>query len=88
MRPSMRRDEMASQIFGFSDESVGIRNRWRFMAGAAIWIVLSGMSMVFTIFTAINPAPRGDHHPELSKVWTITVGCLQPGKTKSRALSG
>jgi hypothetical protein len=59
MRPSMRRDEMASQIFGFSDESVGIRNRWRFMVGAAIWIVLSGMSMVFTIFTADQPLHRG-----------------------------
>ncbi|MBE0672586.1 MAG: hypothetical protein IH588_18575, partial [Anaerolineales bacterium] len=58
MRSSRRRDEAASQVFGLSEESVGIRNRWRFLTGIVIWVMLSSMTILFTIFTADLPQHR------------------------------
>lgn len=49
MKQQMRRDEFSSLIFGLTDRNVEFRNRWRLIAGAAIWILLSGITMILTI---------------------------------------
>jgi hypothetical protein len=46
----MQRDKLNSLLFGLTDESVEFRNRWRGLAGMAIWLVLSGLSMILMIF--------------------------------------
>ena len=50
MRRSLQQDEFASMLFGLTDKSVEFRNKWRGLAGAAIWLLLSGFSMLLTIF--------------------------------------
>jgi hypothetical protein len=50
MKRQMRRDEFNSLLFGLTDESVKFRNRWRGLAGMAVWLVLSGLSMILMIF--------------------------------------
>lgn len=50
MKRQMRRDEFSSLLFGLTDESVKFRNRWRGLAGMAVWFVLSGLSMIMMIF--------------------------------------
>ncbi|MCE9645097.1 MAG: hypothetical protein K8S20_03775 [Chloroflexi bacterium] len=50
MKKRSQRDEAASMIFGLSDKSVGFRNRWRILAGLALWLILSGFSMILTLF--------------------------------------
>ena len=49
MRRQMRRNEFNSLLFGLTDESVEFRNRWRGLAGMAVWLILSGMSMIIMI---------------------------------------
>jgi hypothetical protein len=58
MRKPMQRDEMASLLFGLSDKSVQFRNRWRGMAGMAVWVILSGITMVLTFFVVQLPMHR------------------------------
>jgi len=50
MRRRMQRDEIASLLFGLTDQSVEFRNRWRGIAGMAVWLLLSGFTMILTIF--------------------------------------
>ena len=50
MRRPAQRDEITSLLFGLTDKSVEFRNRWRGFAGAAVWLILSGFTMIFTIF--------------------------------------
>jgi hypothetical protein len=50
MKRAMQRDEFASLLFGLTDKSVEFRNRWRGMAGLAVWLLLSGFTMILTIF--------------------------------------
>ena len=50
MRRSPRRDEMASMLFGLTDKSVGFRNKWRGIAGMAVWLLLSGFTLILAIF--------------------------------------
>lgn len=45
-----RRDEFASLLFGLSDKNVEFRNKWRSLAIAAAWFILSGLTMVLNIF--------------------------------------
>lgn len=52
MRPPMQRDELASLIFGLTEESVEFRNRWRLLAAGAVWFALSGLTMILNIFSA------------------------------------
>lgn len=49
MKQRMQRDEFASLIFGLTDKSVKFRNNWRIMAGLAIWLILSGFTMILTV---------------------------------------
>ena len=50
MRKPAQRDEITSLLFGLTDKNVEFRNRWRGIAGAAVWLFLSGLTMIFTIF--------------------------------------
>jgi hypothetical protein len=49
MRKQMKRNEFTSLLFGLSDQSVEFRNKWRGLAGMAIWLALSGLSMIIMI---------------------------------------
>lgn len=49
--PSQPRNGI-SLIFGLTDESVEFRNRWRMLAALAAWLLLSGLTMVLTVFQA------------------------------------
>ncbi|MBL8061772.1 MAG: hypothetical protein JNK32_02045 [Anaerolineales bacterium] len=57
-RPRMQRDEIASLLFGLSDESLEFRNRWRTLAMGAVWLVLSGISMILFVFLATGNLSR------------------------------
>jgi hypothetical protein len=50
MKRNNQRDEMTSMLFGLTDKSVEFRNRWRGFAAMAIWLVLSGLTMILTIY--------------------------------------
>ena len=45
----MRRDEFNTLLFGLTDESVEFRNRWRGLASVAVWLILSGLSMIIML---------------------------------------
>jgi len=45
-----QRDEIASLLLSLTDDSVEFRNRWRMIAGLAVWIILSGFTMVAYVF--------------------------------------
>lgn len=49
-RQSTQRDELSALLFGLTDKSVEFRNRWRILAGLALWLVLSGLAMLLTVF--------------------------------------
>ena len=49
-RTNKQRDEIATLLFSLNDNGVEFRNRWRGIAGLAVWIVLSGFTMVLAIF--------------------------------------
>lgn len=46
-----QRNEMAAMIFGLGDKSVDFRNRWRGLVGLAVWLILSGLTMVLSILS-------------------------------------
>lgn len=50
MKQQARRDEFNTLLFGLTNESVEFRNKWRGLAGMAIWLILSGLSMIIMIF--------------------------------------
>ena len=56
MKNPPQRDEMTSLLFGLTDKSVEFRNRWRGFAGIALWVLLSGFTMVLTIFSVQGTA--------------------------------
>jgi len=49
MRNGKQLDEFAAQLFGLADANVEIRKKSRVLAGAAIWLLLSGFTMILTI---------------------------------------
>lgn len=49
MRTPPQRDEINSPLFGLTDKSVEFRNRWRGIAGGAVWLLLSGFTMILAI---------------------------------------
>ena len=49
MKKRMQRDEFASLLFGLTDSSVEFRKRWRGIAGLALWLILSGFTMILTL---------------------------------------
>ena len=49
MRNPPQRNEMTSLLFGLTDKSVESRNRWRGLAGLAVWLLLSGIAMILTL---------------------------------------
>ena len=50
MRRPWQSNQPINLLFGLSDESVEFRNRWRGLAGMAVWLVLSGFTMILTLF--------------------------------------
>ena len=50
MKRQIQRDEIASLLFRLTDQGVEFRNKWRNIAGLAIWFILSGFTMVLHIF--------------------------------------
>lgn len=46
-----QRDEIAALLFGLTDKSVEFRIKWRSIAIAAIWLIMSGLTMVLYIFS-------------------------------------
>src|SRR5689334_2803320 len=50
MRRPRQRNQPINLWFGRSDESVEFRNKWRGFVAPIVWIILSGMTMVLTIF--------------------------------------
>jgi hypothetical protein len=44
------RDDIAAMLFGLGDKNVEFRKRWRILGGMAVWLILSGMTMIFTVF--------------------------------------
>ncbi|WKZ34809.1 MAG: hypothetical protein QY332_14410 [Anaerolineales bacterium] len=57
-RPRRQRDDIASLLFGLTDKSVAFRKRWRMLAGAAAWFILSGVTMTLTFFDVQEPRQR------------------------------
>lgn len=51
MKGSSQRDEVNSPLFGLTDESINFRNRWRGIASLAVWLVLSGFTMLLAVFS-------------------------------------
>lgn len=49
MRRSTQRDNIATLLFGLTNKSVEFRNKWRGVALVAIWLLLSGFTMILTI---------------------------------------
>jgi hypothetical protein len=52
MKKSLTREQIASQLFAFTDDGAKFRNKWRSLIGPAIWLVLSGFTMILTVFSA------------------------------------
>ena len=50
MKKPLQRDELNTLLFGLTDESVDFRNRWRSIAQLVVWLGLSGISMLLTVF--------------------------------------
>lgn len=48
-RKRIERDEIISRLFSLTDQGVEFRNQWRGIVGAAIWLILSGVTMILTI---------------------------------------
>ncbi|MBI5964012.1 MAG: hypothetical protein HY863_11090 [Chloroflexi bacterium] len=51
MKKSANKNDFTSLLFGLTDKSVEFRNRWRSLAGAAVWLMLSGFTMVLTVLS-------------------------------------
>ena len=52
MRKKMQNNDLMEMIFGLKDENVEFRTKWRIIAIAAAWLVLSGLTMILTSFGA------------------------------------
>lgn len=50
MRRSAQQDNFKSQLFGLTHKSVEFRNRVRGIAGGAAWLLLSGFTMLLTVW--------------------------------------
>ena len=50
MKKPLQRDELNALLFGLTDESVDFRNRWRSIAQLVVWLGLSIVSMLLTVF--------------------------------------
>ncbi|HRQ23104.1 MAG TPA: hypothetical protein PLF42_06705 [Anaerolineales bacterium] len=59
MKRKNQRDEIASLLFGLTEDSVTHRVKWRFIAGGVLWLVLSGFTMLLTVFSAEGFLHRG-----------------------------
>ena len=55
MNVRRQRDDFYSRIFGYGEEGVEVRLRWRFILGLLTWVLLSGFAMVLTIFIPQTP---------------------------------
>ncbi len=50
MRRPWQRNRPINLLFGLTDESVEFRNKWRGFLALIVWLVLSGISMILTLF--------------------------------------
>lgn len=50
MRRPWQRNRPINLLFGLTDDSVEFRNRWRGLAGLAVWLILSGLTMILALF--------------------------------------
>lgn len=50
MRKRLIRDEWIARIFNLSEAGVKFRSGWRIAIGGAVWLALSGMTMILTVF--------------------------------------
>jgi hypothetical protein len=48
-RKRIQREEIISRLFSLTEQGVEFRNQWRGIVGAAIWLILSGITMILTI---------------------------------------
>ncbi|MBI5944118.1 MAG: hypothetical protein HY864_07100 [Chloroflexi bacterium] len=48
MKKTAKRSDFV-RIFGLADADVEYRNKWRTLAGGAVWLVLSGLTMILTL---------------------------------------
>lgn len=55
MKRNAQRDEIASLLFGLTDKGVKFRNRWRGIANLAVWLALSGFTMIVSVITVRLP---------------------------------
>ncbi len=49
-RVNKQRDKVSTLLFSLSNSGVAFRNRWRIIAGLAVWVGLSGFTMILTLF--------------------------------------
>lgn len=52
MKKTLKRDQITSNLFDLTDEGAKFRIKWRRLAGMAIWLTLSGLTMILTVFSA------------------------------------
>ena len=50
MRRPWQQNRPVNLLFGLTDESVKFRNKWRGLAAMTAWLVLSGFTMILTLF--------------------------------------
>jgi hypothetical protein len=50
MRRPWLQNKPINLLFGLTDESVQFRNKWRGLVGMSTWLILSGFTMILTIF--------------------------------------
>ncbi len=51
MKKNAKRNDFAPLLFGLTDKNVEFRNKWRSLVGGAVWLILSGMTMVLAILS-------------------------------------
>ncbi len=54
MRRPVPRFEIPPLLFGLTDKSVDFRNKWRGFVAVAIWLILSGFTMLLAVFSVTS----------------------------------
>jgi len=57
-RPSINRDNIATLLFSLTDEGVRVRNTARTLAGLAVWLILSFITMLLTMYNTGDTQQR------------------------------
>lgn len=59
MKNTTQRSEFIPLLFGLTDKSVEVRNKWRGIAGVTIWLALSGLTMIPTLIGVQEQLHKG-----------------------------